>query len=424
MMRDGIRSQRREVQGKGGAMQRRVLASGAVALGFVWLAGLSLAADPEPSSVAAAMQRIFASLQLLLPASLDSAEFRDPARATEIRSALAEISTSAFAVAEHASSGDQGVGYLGRSLGAEARATASLFERGAFESAQFSILQMTEYCVECHSRSPAGSDSLLSKGFISKERFAALGPEDRARVQLATRDFDAGLDTLERLFASREVQPQQLRGALTSYLVISIRVKRNFERPAATLRGFAERPDLPAYLRLDVLRWVDALGSLSRRARSSPPPRIEDAAEVLSEARDLMRFPSDRQALVHYIVATALLQRVLENPATDAKKARAYYLLGLAELRIGRSYWLGLSEFLLETAIRLDPGGDAARQAYALIEEETLYTYSLGVSDGGVVDERKVPELPLEVEQRLADLRRAIESASGERAPDRTPRQR
>jgi hypothetical protein len=405
-------------------MQRKILASGAVALGVVWLAGFSVAADPEPSSVASSMQRIFTSLQLLLPASLESTEFRDPARAPAIRSALAEISTSASAVAEHAKSSDQGVGYLGRALGAEARATASLFERGAFESAQFSILQMTEYCVECHSRASTRNDSLLSKGFVSKKRFAALGPEERARVQLATRDFDGGLDTLERLLASREVQPQQLRGALTSYLAISIRVKRDFERPAATLRTFAERPDLPAYVHLNALLWVEALGSLSTRFRSSSPPRIEDAVEVLSEARELTRYPSDRQALVHYIVATALLQRVLENPATDAKKARAYYLLGLAELRIGRSYWLGLSEFFLETAIRLDPGGDAARQAYALIEEETFYNYSLGVSEGQGMEERKTPELPLEVEQRLSDLRRAIESANGERTPDQAPRQR
>jgi hypothetical protein len=93
-------------------------------------------------------------------------------------------------------------------------------------------------------------------------------------------------------------------------------------------------------------------------------------------------------------------------------------LLGVAELRIGRSYWLGLPGFLLETAIRLDPGGDAAQQAYALIEEETFYTYSLGVSQGGVVEARKVPELPLDVERKLADLRRTIESARGERGPD------
>jgi hypothetical protein len=419
MMRDVFRSPQ---QRKGSVMQRGVLALGVVALALVWVAQASKAADPEPSSVKSSMRSIFASLQLLLPASLDSEEFRDPSRAPAIRSALAEISKSATAVAEHVKSSDQGVGYLGRSLGAEARATASLFERGAFESAQFSILQMTEYCVECHSRASIRDDSPLSKGFVSKERFAALGSEQRARVQLATRDFEGGLDTLERLFASREVQPQQLRGALTSYLVISIRVKRDYERPAATLRTFAERPDLPAYLRLDALRWVDALGSLSKRFRSSSAPRIEDAVEVLSEAREVTRFPSDRQALVHYIVASALLQRTLEIPATDARRARAYYLLGLCELRIGRSYWLGLPEFLLETAIRLDPGGDAAQQAYALIEEETLYTYSLGVSREGVVEGRKVPELPLDVEQRLADLRRTVERARGERQPDQAPK--
>jgi len=388
---------------------RKRLAFRATALSLSGCLLSALVVQGADSPVAESMRRIFGSMQLLLPLSVDPDQFRDPAQAEAIRAALARVSDSAASVVEHAGSGDQGARFLGRSLEQEARRTARQFDRREYDSAQFSILLMTEYCVECHSRARLPADSPISRGFVAPERFAQLGPEERARLQFATRQFDAGLDTLERLLATPQVEPRTLLGAITNYLVVSIRVKRDLVRPAAALRTFAARPDLPTYLLPDVQRWVESLGSLSGRVDWSKPARLEDALALLSEARDVSRFRTDREALVQYIVASALLQRVVERPDTDADKAHAYYWLGLAELRMGRSYWLGLPEFFLETAIRLDPGDEIALQAYALIEEDALRSYALGAHDQA--------ELPLDVESRLAELRRQIDAAR--RAPER-----
>jgi tetratricopeptide (TPR) repeat protein len=396
-------------------MQQRRMCAWSLACGVMCMAAVALAADSGKSSVRESMQRIFSSMRLLLPASVDMDVFRDPARTDSIRDALVRVSESASAVAEHARSGDQGVRFLGRSLQQEAQRTIYLFDEGAYESAQFSILQMTEYCVECHSRSPIPSDSPLSKGFVSSEQFEQLELEERARLQFATREFEAGLDTLDRLFASRDVPAAELLGAATNYLVVSLRVKQDFERPVAALRTLASRPDLWTYLRLDVERWIEALGSLAPRVDLSKSAPIEDAVAILSDAREIIRFPSDRQALVHYVVASTILQRFIEQASTNTEKARAYYLLGLTESRIGRSYWLALPEFFLETAIRLDPAGEAALQAYALIEEETYFAYSFDSEEGEI-------ELPMDVERRLADLRRMIEQARGTKPPSKERR--
>jgi hypothetical protein len=82
------------------------------------------------------------------------------------------------------------------------------------------------------------------------------------------------------------------------------------------------------------------------------------------------------------------------DPGPDA--AHAYFLLGVVELRSGRSSGLAEAEGYLEAAIHAAPGSDWAKRAYVLLEEQTLASYS---GSGGV-------HVPPQVRERLAELRK------------------
>ena len=88
------------------------------------------------------------------------------------------------------------------------------------------------------------------------------------------------------------------------------------------------------------------------------------------------------------------------------QRAQAYYLLGLTDARIGRTFWLSQAEAFLETAIRLAPGEPVARQAYALLAEALVAGY--GSDDS---------ELPPDRQVRLDELRRIAEDAGAGDAP-------
>ena len=110
--------------------------------------------------------------------------------------------------------------------------------------------------------------------------------------------------------------------------------------------------------------------------------------------------PTDRAALVHYVVASTILHRYIEShPIGGPDIAEAYYLLGLTESRVGRAYWVSQADFFLETAIRMAPKQPFAEQAYALLEEETILEWS---GSSGI-------HLPANVEQRLSELRELID---------------
>jgi hypothetical protein len=151
--------------------------------------------------------------------------------------------------------------------------------------------------------------------------------------------------------------------------------------------------------------WI---ASIPRLAERGEPPTVESARTLLDEARGVILFPADRRALVHYVVASGILNRYVESHADDGRDlGEAYYLLGVVESRIGRAYWLGQAGFYLETSIRLAPGEPFAEQAYGLLEEEVVleYTYNDGV------------HIPEEVAERLAELRNLIDRQTGTPSP-------
>jgi len=371
----------------------RVLAAGAALV--AGLAAPAAAAAGDTEDTVAVMRRIYSQVEVLLPLSVRDAAFSDPAQASRVREALQQLARQADAVRAHAE-GDRRMAFLGDALARETRETLHRFESGRVEAAQFFVQRLADYCVACHASLPDPDDPPLASDFVDATALAGLPPERRATLQIATRRFDDALATLEAHLGSPEVHPATLLEPLTTYLTVALRVKNDPARALPVLDRLAERPDLWTYLRGDLERWRVELRSW--KARGLPEPTLESARGMLEEARKLIRFPTDRAALVHYLLASAQLHRFLERHAGEESEevAEAYYLLGLVESRVGGTgWWVSESDFHLETAIRMAPHSDVAARAFALLEEETLLGWS---GSGGV-------HMPPDVRALLEELR-------------------
>lgn len=358
---------------------------------------LRAADDAEAEQTRARMREIFASMQFLLPLSA-SGGFDDSADREKVTRALESLAANAQLLARHAGEDDPARRYLGRSLATDARNALERFREGRNDSAAFLIQQASENCVACHTKLRSPGDSPVAKSFVDESTLAALRPEERARLQIATRQFDAALATLEGLFAATDVHPSAMLGPLTDYLVIAIRVKDDYQRPVPVLERFAKRPDLWMQLRGDVAQWIRDLRAL--RPLSEQTPDLAAARRLIEEARAGDPFGSDQRHLVRYVVASSLLHRWLaaaERPAHE--QSEAFTLLGISELQIGDTFWLSQADFYLETAIRRGPGTPAAKQSYELLEAETIASYT---GAAGV-------DLPQGVRERLVELRKLAE---------------
>jgi hypothetical protein len=363
-----------------------------------------VSAEVDRGLMKAEMREIFTAIEVLLPLSVDEDGFRSPEQRDRIRAALSKLASRADGVATHGAGkggvkGDRRIEYLGSSLARDTKETLQRFDEGRIEGAQFFLQRLTNFCVACHSRLPDAQDSPLARDFMSDQQLARLPAARRASLQVATRRFDDALTTYESLFASKNAHPAELLGPLTQYLTVAIRVKDDLARPIPVLQKLSARADLWANLEADLAEWIRALNTHASSQKGKPT--LESARALLDEAREIIRYPSDRKATVHYLLASSGLHRYLEAHSGEQGRdlAEAYYLLGLIETRININYWVYWeADFYLETAIRLAPTDPIAERAFILLEEETVlgWTGSAGSS------------MPEDVRRNLEELRALV----------------
>lgn len=379
------------------------------------------AGDDEGARTRAVMDPIFATITDVLPYSLNPKRFRDPAHHATISRDLSALARNADRLARHGADRDATFAFLARSLARDAREVDRSFQAGDLDEARFRLHELVDTCVACHSRLPSDRRFPLGERFVRSLDADELPLEERARLQVATRQFDAAMASYEQLFASPDAMPVDfdMMGELDQYLEICIRVAGDLDRPIATLEKLSERPDTPQGLREDLRAWVLSLRQIKRRDFARPT--LAEARYQVAEARGFDPVDGDRRALIHYLAASSLLHRYIAEhegasaesapPEAKAELAEAYVMLGMIESRVGRALWPWQAENLLETAIRLQPGTPTARRAYALLDEFVTAGYS---GSGGL-------QMPEEERARLEELRVLAGAPGGGTEPDGSP---
>jgi hypothetical protein len=365
-----------------------------VAIGLAASPAARASGDAASSETRARMAEVFASMKILLPLSTNEGAFGAPENRAAVRNALEALARNADQLASHAAATDAGRRYLGRSLAEDARRALQRHSEGDFRSAAFLVQYATENCVACHTKLQSPGDSPLATSFVDATTLAALPRPERARLLIATRQFDEGLSVLEQLLADPAVPATGLVAPLAEELVVSIRVKNDYDRPLPVLEALSQRPDLWRRLRSDAEQWNRSLREL--RPLRERKPDLATARKLVEEARTITPAPTGRAGLVHYVVASSLLHRFLEaGPKSPRDAAEAWYLLGITEVGTNSGFWVSQADVYLETAIRTDPKAPSTERAYALLEESIVEGYS---GSAGV-------NVPPEESARLAELR-------------------
>jgi cytochrome c556 len=357
-----------------GALRLETRRRAATAIALAVAAGVGCAPAEPPQTVLpntpARMADIVSALEVALPLAQDRAAFEAESNRDEIRSALRELARNASALELHGGDDTPGFHFFSRRLAEDAAEISRRFRAGSLDEARFLLNQVVDDCAGCHVRLPDLREHAV--GVPLTTRLAGGPARTRVKLLIATRQFDAALDSYEALFAAKEISPSALdfEGAIEDFLVVAVRVRADFARADRALAAIEARGDAPSYLAHLLASWRAALKALAPYESSST---LVEAREVLAKAQAQRRYPADRSALVHDLVASALLHRALARGlASPDETAEASYLVGLAELRNDPSRGLPQAEAYLEAAIRAAPNSDIARDAYGVLEEQTV----------------------------------------------------
>jgi tetratricopeptide (TPR) repeat protein len=351
----------------------------------------------------AVMRRAYSALSRLLPAALAPEPMAERKAKGELGAAIATLAEAAAQIEAHARPADAGFRFLGRSLASDAALIQRRMDAARFDDAGMLVVRMTENCIACHSRLPAQRQPAFAAGLVSSVDRGSLSPVHRARLEIALRQFDKALEIHERLLADPAVSPPALdfSGALADYLTVALRVSSSPDRARASLQKFARRSDLSQTLERALPIWIDALGALAPEL--DKPPTLERAGDILERGEALRRYPADRADLVHKIVASGILYRYVQGDGVpQSSLAEAFYLLGISDAFLRRSFERSEAQFYLEQAIRLEPGSELAKVAFAELETQTLLAYS---GSSGL-------HLPRDVQRWLGQLQAIARSAA------------
>lgn len=368
-------------------------------------------AEPASDAPRPTMRRVFDEITLLLPLSLDSEKWMDPAERATILASLDRLERAASELEKHGRSREAGFDQLALNLSGDLREVSGHYRAGAYDEARFFLTGSLQSCIGCHVRLPTARSFPLAEPLLENPAVQNLDARERAWLYVTVRRFDAALATWEALMRDPSTTPSELdaSGVLVDYLSVVLRVRADLPRANRALVALSERPDLPAYLALRIRSWRQALDALDPKDfASTTPPSLERGAALAQEAGQLAQGPRARDGLVQDLLAASQLVRWLEmdrarriqetrntTPSEASRTAQAYYWLGMVESRSLDGFWVHLSERHLEASIRADPKGPYAESAYAELEETQVLGYGGASGD----------YLPADVWTNLRDLR-------------------
>ncbi len=356
----------------------------------------------------AIMDTLIGSFSEVLPLSFDMKEFSSKKNKSEILKSLRKLKDNAHVLEQHGEIKDKGFEFVTKSLETDANNAYRWFEKGYYDEAKFTLHNMTENCIACHNSLPETAKFPKPERFLSKINLQNLPALDKAHYLTMSRQFDEALTAYETVFNDPDIQPSNLiaLGAFTQYMKLSINVKSNFNRPQKLLLNIAERPNTPKHVKELVLKWQKQL-EIYEKSAPLAQITIPGIRKTIEAGKLEMEFPKDREGLIHYVTANAMLNRYVNgNPSNTTDMAEAYYLMGVTESLLGHSFWVSRQDFYLETAIRIAPGSSFSSKAYSLLEDSLVsgFTGSSGTN------------LPDDVAELLSELKTMIDSAKKEKS--------
>ena len=318
------------------------------------------------------MHRVYDSIAYLLPLSVRRGDAASQWDKELIEEKLKALTAASGTLVKHADHEDAEFRLLARSFDRLVQDIGVSFRAQWPDYAYFSLMELTDHCVACHSRLPANSQDLFGPRLMARMNVDALEPESRTLLYIATRQFDAALNLFEQQLMDPETSPIEAdyRGIMIRYLRLAISTGGANDRVATFLTTYGQRKDMPYFIAHRLQHWREALSKLAPNLEGSPD--LARARQIFDSGTALTLAPGNRLRAVEDFVAARIMRTYLQAhaQASKAEKGEIYYKLGIVALRSSEPEpAVPELEMLMAAAIESDPHGPYAQDAYAIVEE-------------------------------------------------------
>jgi hypothetical protein len=347
------------------------------------------------------MGQLESGLTDLLPYLVDPQQYNDPKNYKKIESSVKRLADLSQKV-EHSPSmvaRDPSVRFISSAFSEDLKRAQDSLMAGRREFARYSLMNVTAYCIECHTRSSSGPQ------FDSAELTQTLGKLnhlERGEFLLAGRRYEAALSEFKKAIQQKLDRGQDFFGvdkAVRYALAVTVKVDKSPEKSLQVIELIEKNSNTPFYLKQNVLGWKKAL----LEWKNEKPVKRDNPQQVLTLVKSLIRKADqasvgsfDKSGEIYYLRALSDLHLLMLTDLKQDSLGEVLYLTGLSYESVrDLSVW-SLHENYYESCIRAVPQSKWAKLCYQKLEESVYFGYT---GSSGV-------RVPMDVMVRLQELQK------------------
>lgn len=343
------------------------------------------------------MQGLKAGLDRLFPFLLDPKSFYASENEKNISEQILSLETIAQGVshAGSAQSSDLTVTFLSRGFQEDMKRSKEAFQMGHKEFARRSLIGMTAYCIECHTRTQNGPsfqnsqvESILKKA----------GGLERGEYLMATRQFDAAFAEFDQVIKSTAAGASSvfvIDRAVKMALIIAVRFQGNIGNAQMVVDDVLKSSQVPFYLKATAQIWKSGLDEWRRDSKNKAKDTLKVSQALVQKGYSKSQGRDDRAGDIEMMRAQALLHPLLAQEKDKLKLGEILFLLGQTYEVVRDFAMWSLHEDYYEACVRKAPHSAWSMKCYKNLESSVVmgYTGSSGTA------------IPADVQEKLKELK-------------------
>ena len=363
--------------------------------------GKENAEETAQAGLTSSMKDFKQNLVKLLPVVIDSKQFGAPENRQRIDQEVANLLEISKQVVhspqvEHL---DPSLRFISTAFTDDLKRAKESLDSGKREFARYTLMNVTAYCIECHTRTSSGPSFNTPQ---LEQSLKEMKPMERGEFLLATRQFERAFSEFESVIRSSlgsNGNLFELDRAVRYALSISIKFQRDPKKSLVIAQLVSGNERSPFYLRQSAKAWEQAI-KIWTKEKPLKSDKVEDllkhSENLVKEGRNFQFGMADRGGDIFFLRALSDLHLVLGHELSKDQLGESLYLTGTSyEAVRDLSIW-SLHEDYYDSCIRQVPHSKWSEKCYSKLEESIYFGYT---GSSGL-------KLPTDMQIKLEELKK------------------
>lgn len=342
------------------------------------------------------MHKLSSHHTTMTPLISNPKEFYDPKNLPFLREKTNEMLKASVEMIKDATApnADPIIMFTAQQFSQELQNASELLDIGKLQPAHYSLSQLSNYCISCHTRADRGSKNFPIPWATN---LSPLSSSQKVLFYLANRQYETAHNEIDKIIQNESLlvqDPNTWMSLIQKDMAVVVRVQKDLPRAQQLVEKVLKTKNLPEYMKSDVRLWAQSL----KEWKSEEKRTIEGTKNLafVKKLLDKARQPKYAQGQAGFIIqlrASGILHELLETSRNASNYSSILYFAGLsAEALKNVDVWK-LSEHYFEICIENSPSSVVAQKCYQQLENLLLSSHP---------HLKLLPALEKQISERLA----------------------